>query len=313
MSQCGPLAASVVVVSDFASGSEQGRADVRRALRALAAQDFDGPVEYILVESESLRAEVPSDLIEILPSLRVVFSPSCSSYELRNDGVREARCELVGTLDADCTPDPGWVRCMVESLARHPDVAAVSGRTHYAGGTLLSRLAGAIERSYVDGDTSGATRHFSTSAAGVRRSVYLEHPLPTSLGPFASRVQSEAMQRSGWRLLFDRRMRVTHAFYPGFFATYHYNVGYGTLRVRLEDARLRHAWLARLGYLSVPVFFAGRLLNGCMRALRSWRDYDIRWYELPAVFVVSIAGCLLEIPGMIRALRGAPPPATLFR
>lgn len=313
MSETAGYGASVVVVCDYASGSDQALSDVRRALTAVAAQDFDEPIEYILVESEELRDRLPQDVLDVLPSLRVVFSPAHGSCELRNDGVRAASCEIVATLDADCTPDPGWLRHLVEDLRNHPEAAAVSSSTRYNGEDLLSRVAGAIERSYITGESLGPTVHLAPSAAGFRRSVYLEHCLPIHVGPFAGRLQSESMLRAGRLLLFDPRLRVRHQFYPGFYATYHYNVGYATVRVRLEDARLRDAWLARLGFLSLPIFFGGRLLKGWMRALRWWPDYGIRWYEVPSIFAIAICGCLLEIPGMVRALRGEPPPATLFR
>lgn len=305
--------ASVVILSDFASGTERGWDDLRFTLAGLAKQDIDEPIEYLLVETEELRGSVPEDLARILPSLRVAFTPARNSYELRNDGVREARCELVGTLDADCVPDPDWVRVMVEALRRNPEVAAVSGRTFYAGTGFRSRAAALLERSYIEEGTRVRMRHIANNGAGFRRSLYLAHPLPIDLGIFASQVQSEAMMEAGHELMFEPRMRVTHQFYAAFDSDHRAGAGYGAIRIRMDDHRPVHARLARLGYLSLPIFFFGRLLKQCLQAVRYRRVYGVRWYELPGVFVLAVAGSLMEVPGMLRAVRGEPPPHTSFR
>jgi hypothetical protein len=156
-------------------------------------------------------------------------------------------------------------------------------------------------------------RHITNNGSGFRRSVYLAHPLRTDIGVFASQLQSEAMLRAGYELLFEPRMRVTHAFYPSFDFDHRRGAGYGAIRIRLEDGALPYASLARLGYLSVPIFFLGRLMKGWLQALRNWRVYDVRWYELPGVLVLAVVGCVMEIPGLWRAAGGMPPPETRFR
>jgi hypothetical protein len=307
------FAASVVVLSDFASGTEQGWNDLRGTLAALARQDTDEKVEYLLVESEEYREAVPGDLQSILPGLRVVFTPRRNSYEIRNDGVRAASCEIVATIDGDCAADPDFVRLLIDSLRAHPNAAAVSGRTVYSGTGFYNRAAALLERSYVEEGRRGPMRHITNNGSGFRRSVYLAHPLRTDVGVFASQLQSAAMLRAGYDLLFEPRMRVTHAFYPSFDRDHRRGCGYGAIRIRLEDRALPYASLAHLGPLSVPIFFCGRLTKGWLQALRHWRTYEVRWYELPAVLVLAVMGCLEEIPGLWRAAVGQPPPTTNFR
>jgi hypothetical protein len=307
------FAASVVVLSDFASGTEQGWNDLRGSLAALARQDTDEKVEYLLVESEEYREEVPGDLQSILPGLRIVFTPGRNSYEIRNDGVRAASCEIVATIDGDCAADPDFVRLMIDSLRAHPNAAAVSGRTVYSGGGFYPRAAALLERSFVEEGRRGPMRHITNNGSGFRRSVYLHHPLRTDVGVFASQLQSEAMLRAGYELLFEPRMRVTHAFYRSFDRDHRLGIGYGAIRIRLEDGGLPYASLARMGCLSVPVFFFGRLAKGWVQAIRNRRAYDVRWYELPGVLLLAVLGCVTEIPGLWRAATGLPPPATHFR
>jgi hypothetical protein len=148
----------------------------------LAKQDVEEPVEYILLESEEFPDTIPPDISRILPSLQVVFSRASNSYELRNEGVRMARAEIVGTLDGDCAPDSDWVRIMIDALRRHPKAGAVSGRTVYAGSGFYNRAAALLERSYIEDGARRPMRHIANNGAGFRRSAYVEHPLPIDLG-----------------------------------------------------------------------------------------------------------------------------------
>ena len=97
----------------------------------------------------------------------------------------------------------------------------------------------------------------------------MQHPLPLDVGIFASRAQSAAMRRAGLRLLFEPRMRVTHAYHPRFEAELRPAMGYGVIQVRRDDPRLPYASLARLGYLSIPIFVVGRTLVGWIQACAS--------------------------------------------
>ena len=59
-------AISVVIVSDYAAGGPVAARDIRTAIASLAQQDLGEPAEFIFVESESLRADLPAELATIL-------------------------------------------------------------------------------------------------------------------------------------------------------------------------------------------------------------------------------------------------------
>src|SRR5262245_50903727 len=122
---------SVVVVSDCESQPRRSWHTERRVLRALARQDLLEPIEVILVENERRRREIPPDLLTICPRFRIVFSAESQSAKLKNVGADSTDAELVAVLDADCLPNEAWLRVLVAVLRERPDVAAVSGRTHY--------------------------------------------------------------------------------------------------------------------------------------------------------------------------------------
>src|SRR5256885_670090 len=113
-------AVSVILVSDYAAGDSKSWADLRVALAALSRQDFDEPAEFLLFESERFRDQVPADLTSIVPSLQVHFLADDSSNALKNAAVRTASAEIVAILDADCIPDPSWLRLFTNALRTHP-------------------------------------------------------------------------------------------------------------------------------------------------------------------------------------------------
>ena len=257
---------------------------------------------------------IPPDFGIILPALRVITVPQRTSYELKNAAVQAASTELVAMLDGDCAPSAEWLRRLVDAMRAHPEAAVISGRTVHSADGLVHRAMGAVNRSYVDVGHAGPTRHISNNNALYRRSAFLAHPLATNVGPFGSRLQAEAILRSGGRLLFEPRARVVHA-YEGWATEWNFRrgLGYGVIRTRRVDPRLPYAWLTRVGYLSIPLFVAAHILTGWWYCLRRGRDHGVVWYELPVAFAFVAIACTMEIPGMLSALRNEAGVDTLFR
>src|SRR5206468_1308855 len=151
----------------------------------------------------------------------------------------------------------------VQTLRAYPDAAVVSGRTEYPRNTFAGRAMGLLERAYVEATGTGTTTHITNHGAGFRRAIYLQHPLPTEAGVFASREQSEDMLRAGHRLIFEPRMRVVHDFDDGFDREHRSGLGYGSILIRRRNPALPGAWAARLGYVSIPMFLAVRFTKAC--------------------------------------------------
>jgi hypothetical protein len=112
-------------------------------------------------------------------------------------------------------------------------------------------------------------------------------------------MQSEAIRLAGGKLFFEPRMLVEHRFegWP-MERRIRRHVGYRTIKVRQLDRRVPYAGLLRFGALSVPVFIAARIADSWWDLLRVGRHYGLRWFEMPAAFVVAIVVHLLEIGGM---------------
>lgn len=305
---------SVIVTSDYASGKAAGWDDLRSSLRGLAGQDFDEPTEFLLVETEELAPHIPADVLAILPTLHVVAVAATTTGQLKNAGARVAAADFVAMIDADCTPVTGWLRHLVQALREHPDIAAVSGRTSYGRRTVLDRVMALLTRSFLDQGRTAPTRHVTINNAGFRHTVLLAHPFSEDTCAHMSMLQSEPIARAGGRFLFEPGMHVMHA-YAGWAMEKEIrrSMGYGVIRIRRLDDRMPHAWMARLGYLSIPLFVMGRMLHSCWNCLRRAADYGVPWYELPLAFGLAAVACGMEASGMLRAVRDQDPIPSEFR
>lgn len=305
---------SVVTAVDFAYHGGRTVDNLKATMAALAAQDFDGPLEFLLVESSDRVAEVPGEIRDILPSLKILGFPCSTSYELMNAGAAAATADIVAFVDGDCVPAPDWIRRLVEALRAHPDAVAVSGFTLYQGDGFRDRVMGLLSRSYVDPGRPGPTRFFTNNNGGMRRHVWLEHPLPTDAGPYGSRLQTEAIWRAGGRFQFEPRMRLVHDYegweMEGDIRRHH---GFSTVITRRLDRTMPYAWLVRLGPGAIPLIVAGKTLANWADCLRTAHHYRVRWYELPLAMALSAVLHLMEIPGMIQAFQGRPITRTRYR
>jgi len=307
-------AASVVLYSDFGIGGRTDWHEMKAVLAELARQDFAEPVEFILVESAERKDAIPSDLADLLPSLRVVISSATSSAGLKNAGARAASAEIVGFLPADCLPAPDWISRLVAALRGQPGAAAVSGRTDYPGSSLLVRTFALLERGFLDPGQAGDTWSVSYNNAAYRRSLLAAHPFPALDGACGGKAHAEAILRGGHRVIFEPAMRVVHHFEGwGLEKDIRLNLGYGAVESRLREPRITLAWVTRLGYGAIPILMAARTLYDWRVCLRSARNYGLRWYETPFALAVAAGVRVLEIPGMVYALQRRRLPATAFR
>jgi len=199
------------VVSDYGGGAAEEWDYLRDTLRALERESSGEHVEVILVDATPPGQRMPADVLTILPSLRVVHGAE-STRELLNEAVDAASASLVVLLDGDCTIAPGWLRASLEAMRRHPDAAAVSGRTTYPGSSFRDRVLATLSRSFLDPGASGPTRFSSSNNVIFRRDALLAHPLQAFPRTLAARLQSEAIRLDGSAFYFEPRMLVTHRF-----------------------------------------------------------------------------------------------------
>ena len=309
-----PPSVSVIVVSDYAGGEEKSWTDLRKNLGNLAKQDFDEPVEVIYVENSAFEDQVPSDILQIVPALKTVFVDAETSYQLKNAGVGAATGEFVVMLDADCTPEPEWLSAFVRSLRAYPEAGAISGRTTYPGRNLLERILALTGRTYLNRPDTDETWTISNNNAAFRRSVLLEVPLTDRAGPFGGKMHARTIMNAGYKVMFEPRASAVHDFEDwSMERDVRRNVGYASIKMRQLEPTMEHAWMARFGYLSIPLFFVARLLLTWWLCFRNFRNYEVALYELPVALAVAVAIHVMELPGMLQAVRDTPITETAYR
>ncbi len=305
---------SVVIVSDYAGGGEKSWKDLRNTLMALARQEGQVKAEWLLCENETSVGSMPDDIRRLLPDSKLVLSGEGGSYELKNAGFRAATADIVAMLDADCVPAGNWLKHAVAAMNARPQVAIISGRTVYPPAGLTERILSLLSRSYVDRGKPGPTRFISNNNSIWRREVYLKYPLPSGLGPFAGRMQSESIIRAGYQLWFDPSIRVVHDFEGwAMESDIRRNTGYGTVVARLHDPDMPQAWLTKFGVVSIPVFAGGKIVDSWRDCVRCASAFGVKWFELPLALLGSMVVHLMEIPGMWQAFRRKTIHATQYR
>lgn len=195
-------------------------ATLPRTLAALAAADFAGTVEHIVVDDAST-----DDTARIAEraGVRVVrLVEQAGPAGARNAGIAAACSELLAFTDADCEPSPGWLGAMVAAL----------GEADLVQGPVApdpASPAGTFDRTL---RLPGPSPLFETANLAVRRSVAERvggfepfAPLPGDLGPglrppvdrghFGEDVVfGWAARRSGARVAFAPDAVVHHAVFP---------------------------------------------------------------------------------------------------
>jgi len=82
-------------------------------------------------------------------------------------------------------------------------------------------------------------------------------------------------------------------------------VGWTEIRIRQLDDRIRGALIVRcFGGLAIPPLVLFLVLDRLVRALPLRRPYGLRPRDVLLVILLTLVVHALEIPGMVRALRG---------
>ncbi|HEX2028216.1 MAG TPA: glycosyltransferase [Nitriliruptorales bacterium] len=262
-----PLVSVVIPVRDDPDG-------LRRCLRALAAQDYPPDrLEVLVVDNGSVASL--EGVVHQQPHVRLLAEPAGGSYAARNHGVAEAHGEVIAFTDADCRPDPGWLRAGVDAITDRRDVGLVAGRIEVV---VADRARPTPVEAYellhaFPQERYARLHHFAATAnAFTRRDVLRE------VGWFDPSLRSGGDKEWGARLR---------------------SVGYGIRYC--PDALVRHparATLAQLHAKFVRVFDGERVLRARVGSTLEG-PADLRWWRrlVPPLRAIARAWRGRELPG----------------
>lgn len=106
-------------------------------LDSLAAQDFPGDIEIIVVDNNSADATAA---IAARPGVTVISEPRQGVCAARQAGTAVATGEIIVSTDADTTFRPGWLSSIDRSFREQPDLTAVAGPPHWVDAPRWGRV-----------------------------------------------------------------------------------------------------------------------------------------------------------------------------
>ena len=112
--------------------NEEG--NIGGCLESLMNQDYKGVFEIVVVDngSKDQSQQIITRFTEKHPNIRLVIEPKKGTSVVRNTGVKNAKYDYIGFIDADCEAPPDWLSLLVNNYcsikSKQPEVIAVGGR-----------------------------------------------------------------------------------------------------------------------------------------------------------------------------------------
>lgn len=190
-----PSVSVVVPVLDAAE-------DVPRLLESLAALDYPADrLECVVVDNGSTDGTV--EIVRRHPVSLYMEHGTRSSYAARNAGIRQARGDWIAFTDADCAPEPQWLRRLLLPPIP-PDVGAVAGEVvSLEARTPVQRL---TERYGIV--RHGTTLHHKALPSFSTANVAVRTDLLRALGGFRQDVRFFGDMELSWRLQLEAGARI---------------------------------------------------------------------------------------------------------
>ncbi len=246
----------------------------------------------IWVVGQDRYRKIPSHpLVNVLMTPHPVFPG-----EARNLGAARSQADVFIFLDADCIPQPGWLKALIEAWKAHPDAGAISGAMlPYSSGFIRTCEQIARFHEYIN------TNRFEERNFLASFSLLVPYEAWRSSGGFDSRLWATEdldftlrLRKQGWKLFFEPKSVVYHE--PNrvnlhqFLHHARLNGAYSIInRLRYADVYRGSFWMhwAWFWVLGSPLIALVRTFQIYMYTPGLWR-YG---YCVPLVFMHKLAWC----------------------
>lgn len=233
---------------------------IRQCLEALEKQTYpDDRYEVLVVDNGS--TDETDNVIREFDVTYLLEDEIQGSYAARNLGLRQATGEIVGMIDADCTPTKTWIEAGVTAFQK-TEAALISGRVEFT----FSRERTSAERF----DASVNMRNDKAINRGVAKTanLFTRAEVVDKIGTFPEHLISggdvywtKTATSSGFELVYEPDAVVRHpARQLGPLLKKQYRVGKGQIQIwKLNEQSVARTLLA--GLLAFPVKVFGFVLG----------------------------------------------------
>ena len=166
-------------------------------------------IERIVVLDGKVASADAGELCRRYPSVKFLSSLASNYFAAKNAGAAAAAGDIIALLDSDCVPAPDWLEALLAAFAS--GVAAVGGRSRYAGSSWAARTFSVPDLGYILAEEKGAASGFNLSNVAFRREVLLAHPLDTRIARDGGcYLLFHQLRAEGARVLNEPRALVAH-------------------------------------------------------------------------------------------------------
>ncbi|MEM6374712.1 MAG: glycosyltransferase [Pseudomonadota bacterium] len=163
----GSTEASLTVVIPHLNGPD----GLAICLKALAAEREASGIPFTVHVVDNGSHTLPEAVCAPYPFVTLMTEAEPGPGPARNHGARAATSDILGFIDADCVPRPGWVSRIVEHFSAHPETGVIGGDVRIAR----------------DGVTPITATEAYESVFGYRMRLYVERDNYTGTGNMAVR------------------------------------------------------------------------------------------------------------------------------
>ncbi len=206
-------------------------------LDSLAAQDFAGDIEIIVVDNNSTDATAA---VAVRAGVTVVSEPRQGVCAARQAGTTAATGEIIVSTDADTTFPPDWLTSIDRSFREQPDLTAVAGPPHWVDAPRWGRV---YERAFfglIQGfyRLTGRVAYISAANIAFRRDAWTGYDVHLTQGGDELDLLRQLHEQG--TVIYDRRnavltsaRRMNRGFLYNVFVTciYYYLLGYAVNRL----------------------------------------------------------------------------------
>ena len=297
------MADVAVIVESYNEGEHSS---VERLAQALGAARREarahGSARVMLADSGASEAVVGL-LRDRFPEVERVPAGGAGYDMAKVRAAQAAGTPIVAYLDGDCIPAEGWLTELVRPIEEGRAVAT-AGFTRYEGG-FLPRVASVLDFGFLLPVRERPVGCYASNNAAFATETLVAVPPEGELRSNCFH-HAQALERRGTPMRLVPGARVQHEFLP--IVPERLRRGWDLVAAARQDPQLPEARWLRLGLLATPLFLAQNLRYDVRRLFAGGADLGLTGVRRLAALPLLAALRIVDVRGIVAALRGRPVP-----